>query len=51
MNNQKGNAPTLPMGRGPGGRPGGPMGARVNKEKPKNIKYSKKYKLQKSVIF
>ncbi len=38
MNNQKGNPPSLPMGRGPGGRPGGPMGARVNKEKPKNVK-------------
>ena len=38
MNNQKGNPPVMPMGRGPGGRPGGPMGARVNKEKPKNIK-------------
>lgn len=40
MNNQKGNPPSMPMGRGPGGRPGGPMGARVNKEKPKNIKKS-----------
>ncbi|MBE6577162.1 MAG: ABC transporter ATP-binding protein [Ruminococcaceae bacterium] len=29
--------PLRPMG-GPGGRGGGPMGARVNKEKPKNIK-------------
>ena len=41
MNNQKANAPAMPMGRGPGGgRPGGPMGARVNKEKPKNVKKS-----------
>ncbi len=39
MNNQKSNPPSMPMGRGPGGgRPGGPMGARVNKEKPKNVK-------------
>lgn len=39
MNNQKSTPPSMPMGRGPGGgRPGGPMGARVNKEKPKNVK-------------
>ncbi len=35
---QSSNMPPLrPMG-GPGGRGGGPMGARVNKEKPKNLK-------------
>ena len=42
MNNQKRSEINMPpMGRGPGGgRPGGPMGARVNREKPKNAKKS-----------
>jgi len=30
------NAPQMPPMRGPGGRGGGPMGARINAEKPKN---------------
>ncbi len=40
MNDQKGRAPQMPPMRGPGGGPrggGGPMGARVHKEKPKNL--------------
>ncbi len=42
MNNEKRTPPMMPMGRpgGHGGRQGGPMGARVNREKPKNIKKS-----------
>ena len=32
----EGNRPVVPMGRGPG--PGGPMGARMNVQKPKNAK-------------
>ena len=32
------NMPPLRPMSGPGSRPGGPMGARVNKEKPKNLK-------------
>ena len=38
MNNgaKGGNRPMVPMGRGPG--PGGPMGARMNVQKPKNAK-------------
>ncbi len=35
--NTAGMPPLRPMA-GPGSRPGGPMGARVNKEKPKNLK-------------
>ena len=40
MNNAKGpqGAPQMPPMRGPGGRGGGgPMGARINAEKPKNM--------------
>ena len=42
MNNTarpQGNAPQMPPMRGPGGRGGGggPMGARINAEKPKNM--------------
>ena len=35
-NPSAGNRPMVPMGRGPG--PGGPMGARMNVQKPKNAK-------------
>ncbi len=38
MNNQKRPDAPMPQMNRPGGRPGGPMGARVNREKPKNIK-------------